>query len=203
MLVQTLEPLLSPLYQFVEEGIAEANTFFEQRNRPLDPWLFPHIVRWYTCNGLDDLKEATPNGELSYESADLPMAGIEIAYAGHTIKVFKASDGALPAAGRSTARQAFFNGNLYGEDEEVFDRANVAVIWDVDGNGSLIMMQLVCPKAGSPPWKSGEAHWAVDIPHPATIQRTAVAAASPADVSFDPDEAEINLERRADERNPS
>jgi hypothetical protein len=202
MLVETLEPLLSPLYRFIEEGAADANSFFHQRGeKPHDPWLYPHIVRWHTCNGLDDLKQT--NATLDYEAADLPMAGIEIAYSGHTIKVFKATDGVLPAAGRSPNRQAFFNGNLFGEDEEVFERANLAVIWDVDAHGSLILMQLVCPKAGSPTWKPGEVHWAVDIPHPATIERTAAAAASPTGVSFDPDEETINLERTADERNPS
>jgi hypothetical protein len=162
-LLDKLNPLLSPLYKYVEEGIDKARSFFTNERRSPDPWLFSHIVRWHVCNKLDDCGESN----LSYERSPQAMSGIEITYEDRCIKVFKADEGELPAAGRSRPRQEFYKGNLFDGDEWGLP-IYLAVIWDVDNQYQLLDIQLVCPDDG-PTWESGQQKWAKTIPHPADI----------------------------------
>jgi hypothetical protein len=166
IMLDKLGPLLSTLYTHIEGGIAEARAFFEAEDvdpeeEPPDPWLFSHIVRWYVCKRLDRLKDP----HLSYERSPLAMSGIDITYENRYIKVFKASDGELPAAGRSHPRQEFYKGNLFEQDEWGLP-TYLAVIWDVSSRYHLLDIQLVCPDDG-PAWESGQQKWAKTIPHPA------------------------------------
>ena len=160
IMLDKLHPLLSILYKYIDEGITKAHSFFEIEDEPPDPWLFSHIVRWHVCKRLDSLNDP----HLSYERSPQAMSGIEIFYEDRYIKVFKASDGELPAAGRSRPRQEFYRGNLFGEDEWGLP-TRLAVIWEVNGSYHLLDIQLVCPDDG-PAWESGQQKWARTIPHP-------------------------------------
>jgi len=148
-------------YKYIDEGITKARSFFEVEDEPPDPWLFSHIVRWHICKQLDRLKDP----HLSYEQSPLAMSGIDIIYEDRYIKVFKASDGELPAAGRSRPRQEFYKGNLFSGDEWGLP-THLAVIWEVNGYYHLLDIQLVCPDDG-PIWESGQQKWARTIQHPA------------------------------------
>jgi hypothetical protein len=160
IMLDKLSPLLSILYKYIEGGISKARLFFEAEDELPDPWLFSHIVRWHICKRLDNLKD--PN--LSYERSPLAMSGIDISYNDRYVKVFKADDGELPAAGRSHPRQEFYKGNLFAQDEWGLP-TYLAVIWDVNSHYHLLDIQLVCPDDG-PAWESGQQKWARTIPHP-------------------------------------
>jgi hypothetical protein len=179
IMLDKLRPLLSILYTHIEGGIAKARSFFETEEEPPDPWLLSHIVRWYVCKRLDSLKD--PN--LSYERSPLAMSGIGITYDDRYVKVFKASDGELPAAGRSHPRQEFYKGKLFEQDEWGLP-TYLAVIWDVNGSYHLLDIQLVCPDDG-PAWESGQQKWAKTIPHP--VEST---PAQPTNVNTDATELE-------------
>jgi hypothetical protein len=160
IMLDKLSPLLSILYTHIEASIAKARAFFEAEEESPDPWLFSHIVRWHVCKRLDNLKDP----HLSYERSQQAMSRIDITYGDRYLKVFKASDGELPAAGRSHPRQEFYKGNLFEQDEWGLP-TYLAVIWDVNGQYHLLDIQLVCPDDG-PAWESGQQKWARTIPHP-------------------------------------
>jgi hypothetical protein len=166
IMLDKLNPLLSILYKYIEEGIAKAGSFFEGEDESPDPWLFSHIVRWHICRQFDALKDP----HLSYERSPQAMSGIDITYEDCDLKVFKASDGELPAAGRSRPRQEFYKGNLF-DDDTLGLPTHLAVIWDVNGHYQLLDIQLVCPEDG-PAWESGQQKWARTIPHPAEAAPT-------------------------------
>jgi hypothetical protein len=134
IMLDKLSPLLSILYKHIEGGIAKARSFFEAEEEPPDPWLFSHIVRWHVCKRLDNLKDPS----LSYERSLQAMSGIDITYGDRYVKVFKASDGELPAAGRSHPRQEFYKGNLFGQDEWGLP-TYLAVIWDVNNHSTVVI----------------------------------------------------------------
>ena len=153
--------VLSELYRSIEEGIAESRTFFEDKDKAPDPWLYAHIVRMRICWNLSELAD----GNLQFEQTVLPMSGVEIKYRKDiVIKVLKADGGEMPAPGRSPRRQEFYNRNLFGTDLEVFDLPSWALLWDTDGE-----IKLVFPKDAQQPWKAGSQRMSIVLPHPGEV----------------------------------
>lgn len=154
--------LLSALYSAIEDGISESQTFFERRAKPRDPWLEAHIVRRRICWNLQELADT----DLEFEQIDLPMSGVEVRYKNNTIiKVLKADDGEMPAAGQSARRRDFYNRNLFGSDLEVFNLPSWALLWDREGE-----VKLVFPKDAEQPWKTGSERMSITLPHPAQVE---------------------------------
>ena len=64
----------------------------------------------------------------------------------------------------------------------------LAIIWDTTQKGTLKNLMLVCPKGdGNPNTETGQAHWQIEIPHPAM----SVKAMSTADSSTEDLELEL------------
>src|SRR5205809_3850751 len=97
-LMDELQPILSLLSGFIDEGVQIARQFFENQQSPQNPWLFSHLVRWHICRRLDAYRDEIT---VPYQRIDYPLSGVEVFYEGRRIKIFKSTDGQLPAAGRS------------------------------------------------------------------------------------------------------
>ncbi|HSL84517.1 MAG TPA: hypothetical protein VLF66_17220, partial [Thermoanaerobaculia bacterium] len=100
-----LEPVSARVYEALEYGIECGRDSFG--DDPLDPWLFPHIVRFRTCQRLRE-------GQGEFTVRQNPMSGIEITYQGYHIRVFKrcGTEEFLYPPGHSQGRQDFYDQQL-------------------------------------------------------------------------------------------
>lgn len=155
---------LSPrVYEAIEIGIEIGRDHFG--DRPLDPWLFPHLVRFEAVQRL-----AGVSGTL-FQVEQNPMSGIEISCAGYEIRVFKrcGTDGGefLYPPGHSTGRQDFYRQmTLPGTGHLMLHTpSNIAYVWERTSDG--LELHLVCPDGFDGIWKPGRSRWSIEIPHPA------------------------------------
>lgn len=172
---EPISPFILMVARFTEEGVYEATSFFGLKNRPIDGWLFSHMVRKHICWCIDDLKDnrltaaesvEMPQTDNDIERAPLPLSGIEVSHPNGMLKVLRATqEGQLPPAGASKGRLGFYNYNLFGTDEDVFGDANLVLLWDADATGALSLMSLVCPAGGSK-WHPAKPRWVKPIPIP-------------------------------------
>lgn len=167
--LEDIEPIIPYIYAALERAIADSTGFFPQ-GETVDPFLFPNLVRYHVHKNL----EAAPQEIDGFLIERLSNNGIFVRFGSYQIRVWKADEGQLPAAGNSDRRLEFF------EQPELFPGMRVlklAIIWDTTNKGTLRNLMLVCPKGdGNPSNEIGQAHWQIEIPHPATtIKRTEVA----------------------------
>lgn len=157
---------LSPIvFEALELGIERGREHFVER--PLDPWLFPHIVR---DSAIERLKSREAAAGFSVHR--MPMAGIDVRCAGYVLRVFKRcgadSDDALYPAGRSEGRQDFYRQMVVPGTEHLMAPAssrNLVYVWEVVGSD--LELCLVCPDGYEDIWKPGRSRWSIPIPHPA------------------------------------
>lgn len=188
-----LRPILSELYRAIESGVSDAQDYFESRGFPINWHLFSHLVRHDACNRLDGKLAVS---EVEYRRESLAMSGIEVAYGDRKLKVFKASYGILPAAGKSSRRQKHYQLRLdfMEEERDEFRRPNWVVLWDTDKAGNLLGLQLVLPKSDGDVFKSGQQIRTIEIPHPAEMDRQ-----EPADSADAPKELEFETDSQQDQ----
>jgi hypothetical protein len=157
VLPEDLLPLLLPLHEYVEGAIQEAHQFFESRQWPVDPWMFCHQVRLYVRQQLFDLSSRG----VTCEHVRLAFSGIELTYQGWRLKILKAErDGSIPGPGRSYAKQAYYNYNLFPDDEEEEEPSHLVIIWHIDQHYNFLYTKLCDPSTG---------HVFGTIPHPVTL----------------------------------
>jgi hypothetical protein len=168
------------IYESLERAIMDSTGFFPQ-GEPVDPFLFPNLVRYYAHRYLAD----APKEIDGFVIERLSNNGLFLVFGGYHIRVWKADEGQLPAAGNSERRLEFF------EQPELFPGMRLlklAIIWDTTNRGTLKNLMLVCPKGdGNPSTETGQAHWQIEIPHPAM----SVAVTPTADSSVEDLELEL------------
>ena len=158
-----LEPVSARVYEALEYGIECGQDFFG--DHPLDPWLFPHIVRFRTCERLSEHQS-------QFSVKQNPMSGIEISHQGYHIRVFKkcGPEEYLYPPGHSQGRQDFYDQQLVLPGTvhlmAVPLRPNLAYVWEPVGAD--LELHLVCPNGFESIWKPGECRWDIPIEHPAT-----------------------------------
>lgn len=161
-----ISPILPYIYSALERAIADSTAFFPQA-AAVDPFLFPNLVRYYAHKYL----EGAPQEIDGFLIERLSNNGIFFSFGAYRIRVWKADEGQLPAPGNSDRRLEFF------EQPELFPgmrSMKLAIIWDTTSKGSLRNLMLVCPKGdGNPSAEIGQAHWQIEIPHPATAIKVA------------------------------
>lgn len=173
------------VYAALERAIAESTAFFSD-GETVDPFLFPNLVRYYAHKYLED----APKEVDGFLVERLSNNGIFLKFGGYLIRVWKADEGQLPAPGNSDGRLNFF------EQPELFPGMRLlklAIIWDTTSKGTLRNLMLVCPKGdGNPSSEIGQAHWQIEIPHPAV----AVTATSNLEPIVEDLELEIPVNQR-------
>jgi len=178
----TLHQLWGPLYSAFEQGAEVARGFFESRGKKPAPWVYADIVRW---EALTRLQAQGFDAQDDIELTGLPNHGILIRHRGYTIRLMKSlADGELPGPGASKVKQVFFQQLTLGPWGE--ELRNLVVLWEPDEHHNLGTLSLACPKDGQ--GAKAEAHWLVEVPHPA-VGTTAHAA-----VPISADDLEIALE---------
>lgn len=160
--LEELNPIVTPVYNALERAIEESNSYFSEQEHVIDPFLFPNLVRYNALQHLEDAQKEVDGLHIE----KLSNNGIFMRFMGYRIRVWKADEGELPAPGNGDGRLKFF------EQPDLFPGMrfmNLAIIWDATSKGTLKNLMLVCPKGdGNPSNVTGQAHWQIEIPHPAT-----------------------------------
>jgi hypothetical protein len=177
-----------PLYRHLEASVESVAQRFDPKK--YDPWYFTHSVRYEVCQRIDSAESAA-----QFKRVPLPMSGLEFAGDEFRLKVWKANGGELPIAGNSPGRssflsQPFLTNYLESLNSKAFEQLRLVVSWDVDSRLHLFNVRLVCPKDFESPWKVGNEHFSIEIPHPASE------IASPTQFTEEASELEIQIERK-------
>ena len=149
-----LEPIVPLLYDAAEAATHEARAFFDglstEEAEARDPYLFPHLVRFYVCRALD------ARGQTSNVDKDwLANSGVALRIDWLAARFLKSSFGQLPPPGRSMTKRRFYR-QITGATLWEFDSTsrsipsvNVVITWDVDSLGEPFMLLAVdCPSDG-------------------------------------------------------
>lgn len=134
---------------------------------------------------------------LEYSMRSLNNNGIEVFHKGHAIKFYKGVNGQPPACGQSEAKRSFYQQSLLGEIYEGLLARRLVVIYRVAKDGTLLGLDLACPKGVLSDYEPPELYWSIPVPHPATIQSgTTPYAPSPDDLNIqreDEDEGDLDI----------
>lgn len=169
-----LSQLIPTVYSTLEAAIQGAREFFDKENRPIDPYLAPCLVRYYAkqfliaagCNAEYEDDVEHDEGDVEFKFHNLSNNGLALKSEKYQIRIWKSDDGELPVPGPSQVRQRFFQ-QLSLDMSVSAERTNLAILWEVSSNYTLIGLLLSCPKAGDNSRASVEAYWTIPIPHPA------------------------------------
>ena len=156
--VQALGPLIPLLFEGFEGSTEAACHFFESQNKPVNPWLYPELVRYHMTDFLRDKVQVIED----FDPEEIIKNGLSLIFRRRRIRMWKAHDDELPAAGPSKTKLGFLNQQLsfYLEDgafQEI--EHNLVVLWSVDRAQRLSKLYLLCPKSAESRWASGQAHW--------------------------------------------
>lgn len=162
--LKQLAPLLAILFALLEEGVAEAHEYFQQKKYSINRPAFAMLVR---LSVFQKLEAATTTANLKCRVVKKANVGIGVRVPGATINIWKADkDGKLPPCGESSTRQSFYTQarlpEIYGGDGLP---PKLALLWE--SNGGPLALKLVAPRGFKTLWTPGEAHWEIDVPHPA------------------------------------
>lgn len=194
-----LSSLMRLLYEAFETAVSNAKAYFDTRNKPINRWLLPALVRYEVKEFLAEHGHKAEEEE-EFAQADIPNNGLLLRAAEYQTRILKADQGGVPAPGSSKARQDYFNQQLpLGFDNvasEGQSHYNLVLVWDVDENYVLKGLRLAYPRSGTA--NSVELHWIVDVPHPAlTISRDTPSTREPAEdlaIELDEEEKETGTE---------
>jgi hypothetical protein len=178
VVLATIRPLVDSLYGIFEHAVADAQNYLEAKtaelrgtngDQTIDPFVFSQLVRFYAAEILGSSRAA----ELGYRFERLPNCGIFLEYEGYQIRIWKADEGKLPAPGYSQAKQDFYQQPLFADVLP----AKLALLWESYRNGQVVLI-LACPHGDGNPWETGQSHWHVTVPHPATRRRGTAASST-------------------------
>ncbi len=191
--VDDLQALVPVLFTAVEAGTQEAALFFEERDEPIDPYLFPNMVRWRARRELERAEiDAVEDEECSVDPR-LANNGILIKHRGYTLRLLKAGDnGDVPPPGPSKPRQSFYNQPLFGDTEFV----NLVVVWTYRRDTRAVELELTCPKSADA-YSNVSLHFRIVLEHPAIALPPAIAIGEP-----DADLTDLKLRVRPAELRP-
>ncbi len=166
-----LSPILSILFQTIEEAVLWTKDFFEGNTREVDPSLAPNMVCYYAKDALRKRGQAVED-DIGME----PLAnnGLMLTYGGMAVRILKADNGSLPPPGYSRARQAFYH-QQYALDfpsaKGIYrpSMLNLILLWNADPGYVFQGLTLSCPKGGDTRRSSVEEYWRVPVPHPVLL----------------------------------
>lgn len=161
-----LQPVFSPLYQAFEHGTGVARRTFEEGGLERDPLVFAALSRLYAIPVLDAGARPLPG----FVRTPLMNCGIQFAFGGFEVRVWKTTDGELPSA-TSSAKRRFVRqlplGHGFSGEETADDGGarNLIIQWEYRPS-SVVDLTLVCPKPGSSGPESVDVLWSLPIAHP-------------------------------------
>lgn len=182
--VLDLRDLTPDLFRAVEAGTQDGVLFFEEHERPIDPYLFPSIVRWKARVVLAEASISVEDDDECAVDEALPNNGILLRYRTYTIRLLKADHGQVPAPGPSRPRRDFWAQPLFGSTSFM----NLIVIWDYDFETGEVTLDLACPR-------SAEAYGNVNLHFRRRLDHPVVTATATAD----DDTGDLNIRYRTSE----
>ena len=155
-----LWPLLSLLYQAIEEAVEKVRAHFHEHHLTYSPYAFSNLVRCHVHEFLGTTKAAA----VGFNIARLALDGVELDFKGCRIKAWKGTD-ELPPPRSDTSEEYLYQPSLFPLGGLGAPLRRLVVTWELNGDLSLKALFLICPK-----WDGAdEVHWIKDIPHPATM----------------------------------
>jgi hypothetical protein len=154
----------------LEAALRYTDDFFAQPDHPRDPYLFPSLVRYRVKTRLDVVDEL---GDDDMESYGLSNMGILVLAKKYAIRILKADEGRLPAAGLSQQKQQFYRQQLslpvgLKNASGLAIELNLVLLWHKALDGSL-RITLACPKWAATSRESVLAHWYLMIDTPVDL----------------------------------
>lgn len=192
IILEKLGHVPATVHEVMDKAVTLARAFFEDRDLPIDPFLFPNLVRYEAKLLFDTPKYRAAGYVLSVLSNNGLLLIYRFEETIYRIRVRKADeDGEFPKQNLSDGVKAFCrqpNLPLWAsgvEDWEEFvcpDLLHLFIIWDVDEAYGFNGCNLACTKD-----EFGDLAFADQIPHSVTsIQATE-------DLEEWPEELDINL----------
>jgi len=183
-----LLPFLLHAHKIFEVAIPEAtlDEFTSKGEEEIEGCHHASAVRIRACRGF---RNKPP--DLEYTMRPLSFNGLEAIYKGRTLKFYKGVNGRPPACGKSDTRKAFYQQSLFGVADEQFSARKLVVIYNVARDGTLLGLDLACPKGVVTDYEPPELHWSIPVPHPATLQNS--------DIKYEQKPGDLDDIRRNDE----
>lgn len=156
------------LYEAFEIAIPEVRAWFENRNEPVNPWLFSTWTRYLVKTFLTKHGQTAEEEEIRL--GNVANIGLWLRVGDEQVRIWKAVHGGIPTPGSSEIRVAYY----CQEPLPGFDRDSVAdptphnyiIAWDVDEKYSFNGLLLALPRSATA--TSIELMWpVVSVPHPA------------------------------------
>jgi hypothetical protein len=154
----------------LEAALRYADDFFAQPDHSFDPYLFPSLVRYRVKSRLAVVDEL---GDDDIEAYGLSNMGLLVLVKKYAIRILKADEGRLPAAGPSQQKQQFYRQQLslpVGLKDPAAGaiELNLVLLWHKAVDGSLLLT-MACPKWANTSRESVMAHWYLMIDTPVDL----------------------------------
>ena len=183
-----LSLLLQHLYRFIDAGCTVAKEFFVAQSVSVDSALASYIVRWTVLHLL--------RAEASLLQVDaieeLGMSGVSFWYNGYHMRMWKTDDDDVTRLASSSTKEAFC-AQLTFWDTELPTTLNLAILWDVDADWHLKVLQI------GPPVRQHDGRfvldWHLDIFLPAESSQTGTvnsAESESTNLHFEPNDQEMD-----------
>ena len=163
--LEIVAPISPHVYRGFEHGISKTKLHFKTEGIEHDPWAFAMLVKLHAREYLRKCSEFA-----SVVIDRMSLCGISLHYQDCQLRLWRSADHQnprLPSPGRSKAKKLYYvQPKLFPEMNEAPSESRFVILWDVDRDGNLETLWLVCPKNFNQ--KNGEitVHWAVELPNP-------------------------------------
>lgn len=169
--LKRVAPIVPEIYRAFEHGTAKSSEYFRLENLQRDPYLEAMLVK---AHAREHLRKAPDFSKVVFDK--LAMCGISFRYNKWQFRLWKSANRGepkIPRPGNSAKRQLYF---VQPEQLDLFDhkkkvtgpKLHLIILWNLDAQGNLEKLWLVCPKSFDP--ESGEikVHWVAELPNPVT-----------------------------------
>jgi hypothetical protein len=175
-----VKAILMTVNQAIEVAIPGSKEFFETKEKIIDRYLFPHLVRFFLKDQLETIglsvkmeEEEEPITDYLFKS--LTNNGLMISYNGFRLKILKADNGDLPVP-YSDAKSKYYNQQLpliqdFPSDSKTVC-PNLIILWEINSNYDFLQLRLACPKSGYKTRDSVKAYFNEPVPHTAELIKT-------------------------------
>lgn len=143
--------ILNVIQRALEAAIPRAKAFFDNEGRPVDPFLFPNLVRWHTKQLLVE-----QGRDVRFEQGQLANNGLWLITNKWNFRILKsdpAGVNGVPLPGPSQSKQEYYCQMPVGlpleQTPAPIGRINLIVLWDVDLKHNFESIRLVLPIWGT------------------------------------------------------
>jgi hypothetical protein len=165
-----LRDVTDVVWMALEVGISRAREYFDELGVENDPHLAAHITRYHAKLFLEEHQQ-----HAEYERRELSNSGLSLlvqrAERCYDLRVRKSDDGELPVPQSAAMQSFYYQPVLIGFEGDVppVETIKLLILWEAPKTYTHIAgVTLACPSVGGSYRGEVEAHWRINVPHPAT-----------------------------------